>query len=71
MVIKIRQWICQLSKIQIKIVTVGGHIPPWQRKTWFVNIFSYKDGRKEYHASMFKVVYNWIWLDSIHCAYTF
>ena len=24
MVIKIRQWICQLSKIQIKIVTVGG-----------------------------------------------
>ena len=22
--IKIRQWICQLSKIQIKIVTVGG-----------------------------------------------
>ena len=60
--IKIRQWICQLSKIQIKIVTVGGHIPPLQRKIWFVNIFPYKYGKKEYHVSVvFRIVDNWIY----------
>ena len=38
MVIKIRQWICQLSKIQIKIVTVGGRsVPPSQN---IVTVFS-------------------------------